>query len=327
MSKNQPLISLIIPVYGVEAYIEKFAVSAFEQSYSNIEYVFVNDATQDNSIDVLYDVLERFPDRKKQVVLVENQTNLGLVAARRLGLLTCSGDLIAHIDPDDWLERDYCLDLVECLEDNQADIVWCDYFRNEDNIQSYCVIEAPCEQIGHLEGMLNGSCFSSLCCRLVRRTVYGNIDTFQFPHTAMTEDLVYSVQLTINARKIVHLQKALYHYRQNTQSISFAVTNERVQTNFSQLIENTNLILKILSAHGLLKQLEESVKIKKCLCKDYLCLSTMSTKCCNLYKTTYPEVNNFIFHSPQLSLNIKIRALLVFLRLPFVIQIIRKLKK
>ena len=61
MSENSPLVSIVLPVYGVEDYIEKAVRTLFEQTYSNIEYVFVNDCTKDRSIEILYHVLKCYP--------------------------------------------------------------------------------------------------------------------------------------------------------------------------------------------------------------------------------------------------------------------------
>lgn len=74
-------VSILVPVYGVEKYIEKCAVSLFEQSYEDIEYIFVNDCTPDLSIEVLRGTIARYPQRQKQVVIIDHDVNRGLGAA------------------------------------------------------------------------------------------------------------------------------------------------------------------------------------------------------------------------------------------------------
>ena len=81
-----PLVSIIVPVYGVERFIERCAVTLFEQTYKDIEYIFVNDATQDKSIEVLRAVMERYPERAKAVQIVEHVQNRGISAARNSGV-------------------------------------------------------------------------------------------------------------------------------------------------------------------------------------------------------------------------------------------------
>ena len=75
-------VSILVPVYNVEKYISKCAISLFEQTYSNIEYVFVNDCTKDRSIDVINNILLNYPARQGQVKIIEHEKNKGVAAAR-----------------------------------------------------------------------------------------------------------------------------------------------------------------------------------------------------------------------------------------------------
>ena len=93
----QKRVSVCIPVYGVEKYIERCARSLFEQTMTDgIEFIFVNDCTKDNSIEILEKVLEEYPHRKEQVKIIHHEKNRGLVAARNTGLEHATGDYIIH---------------------------------------------------------------------------------------------------------------------------------------------------------------------------------------------------------------------------------------
>ena len=97
-------VSILVPVYGVEKYIEKCAVSLFEQSYEDIEYIFVNDCTPDRSIEVLRATIARYPQRQKQVVIIDHDVNRGLGAARHTATeWAATGELVMHVDSDDYL--------------------------------------------------------------------------------------------------------------------------------------------------------------------------------------------------------------------------------
>ena len=74
-----PLVSVIIPVYGVEPYIERCARSLFEQTLKDIEYIFVDDATKDHSIEILQNIIEEYPERKNQVRIIHHQNKLMIV--------------------------------------------------------------------------------------------------------------------------------------------------------------------------------------------------------------------------------------------------------
>ena len=117
------LVSIIIPVYGVEKYIERCANSLFAQTYSNIEYVFVNDCTPDRSIERLNEVLKKNPARKASVNVVENITNCGQAAVRNIGVKHCHGQFLMHVDSDDWLDVDVVEKCVKKQIETDADII------------------------------------------------------------------------------------------------------------------------------------------------------------------------------------------------------------
>lgn len=118
-------VSILVPIYGVERYIGKCAKSLFEQTYSDIEYVFVNDCTKDDSIAVLKRVLEKYPQRMQQVRIINHEKNMGLGAARRTAILNANGDYILHVDSDDYIAENAVEVLVKEAHDSKADIVDC----------------------------------------------------------------------------------------------------------------------------------------------------------------------------------------------------------
>ena len=99
-----PKVSVIIPVYGVEKYIEKCARSLFEQTLDDIEYLFVDDCTPDKSVDILKHILEEYPHRKSQVVIHRMEQNSGQAVVREWGVKNAKGDFIIHCDSDDWVD-------------------------------------------------------------------------------------------------------------------------------------------------------------------------------------------------------------------------------
>lgn len=116
-------ISILVPIYNVAEKIERCAVSLFEQTYKDIEYVFVNDCTPDNSIEVLESVVERYPEREAQVKVLHNERNLKQAGTRNRLLDNATGDLIMFVDSDDYLHRDACEKLFAKMQESGADIV------------------------------------------------------------------------------------------------------------------------------------------------------------------------------------------------------------
>ena len=96
-----PKVSVVIPVYGVEKYIERCARTLFEQTIDDIEYIFVNDCTKDRSIEILEQVIKDYPQRKGQIRIENMLTNSGQAAVRRCGIELATGEYIIHCDSDD----------------------------------------------------------------------------------------------------------------------------------------------------------------------------------------------------------------------------------
>ena len=99
-------VSVVIPVYNVEKYIERCARSLFEQTLDSIEYIFVDDCSPDNSIAVMENVLAEYPHRKEQIKIIRHEVNQGPYAARRHALQAATGDYVISCDADDWVDYD-----------------------------------------------------------------------------------------------------------------------------------------------------------------------------------------------------------------------------
>ena len=122
-----PKVSIIIPVYGVEKYIERCARSLFEQTLDDIEYLFIDDSTPDRSIDILKRVLENYPHRKSQVNIHRMEQNSGQAIVRNWGMQNATGEYVIHCDSDDWVDTDMYRAMYEEAKDKNADVVVCDY--------------------------------------------------------------------------------------------------------------------------------------------------------------------------------------------------------
>lgn len=211
--ENKPLVSLVLPVYGVENYIEQCAKSMFEQTYSNIEYIFVDDKTQDASIDKLERVMKDYPERSKQVTIVRKPKNEGLPQARRTGMEFVHGQYIMHLDSDDWADKDMVSDMVQEAELHHADIVYTDYYINkganfqEQNLFSNITVKSGIELMKAIfEGCANGCIWG----KMYRNELFKGIE---YSEGFVFEDMVMNIQLIPFASKVVHISEPYYHYR------------------------------------------------------------------------------------------------------------------
>ena len=219
-----PLVSLIVPIYGVEPYIGQCARSVLSQTYENIEFIFVNDGTKDASMDVLAGVLKEFPQRNVRIVSKENA---GLPKARQSGLEVATGEYVMHVDADDWIEPDAVGRLVGEALRTGADLVYCDFWkeyghhRKLDHEKHYTVET----KVRWMNRLYNDGAYGFVWCKFCRRSLYEHIFV---PTYNMHEDIVFSTQLIWRAASIAQLSVPLIHYRRtNGSSTSRAARSKR----------------------------------------------------------------------------------------------------
>ena len=236
-------VSIIIPVYGVEKYITEFAVSAFEQTYPYVEYVFVNDGTKDRSIEILEKLIAESYSHLRDSIIIVNKKNGGLPAARKTGLEHATGDYIWHVDPDDWIERDSVESIVSKIQETGADLVYFNLVK-EYSDRSKVKRDRPHASDARQEyvsDMYNHRSFGSLCNKCVKRSLYDN-PRLIFATYSYAEDTFLSSQLVGNSSYIAFLDKALYHYRKtNPNAITRLKRKNRRREyalNFLRLYEN-----------------------------------------------------------------------------------------
>lgn len=213
-------ISVIIPIYKVETFIERCATTLMEQTLHEVEYIFVDDATPDRSIQILEEVVARYPERKEQVRIVHHEENKGLPAARNTGLTLATGEYIFHCDSDDYVELTMLEELYHAAKKQEADIVWCDWyltFAENERYMKQPYFNTPMEA---LKAMLSGGMKYNVWNKLVRRSLYTD-NGIEFPSGyGMGEDMTM-MMLFAHAQKISYVPKAYYHYiKTNTNAFS-----------------------------------------------------------------------------------------------------------
>ncbi len=238
-----PKISVIVPVFGVEKYIERCARSLFEQSLEDIEFVFVDDCTPDNSMNILQQVISKYPQRTGQIKILKHEKNLGLPKARYTGIKHSSGKYIAHCDSDDWVDSCMYEKMYnKALEDN-ADIVISDYYKTDG--YSYKRHTIGCRNtkkeiyLRNLFSPLEDWCVWN---KLINKNLYDS--SFIYPEGPMGEDMLFTCQVVCKAKKISALHEGLYFYFFNPASITNVCTEKMVMKNYHDLKDN---IVKVYS--------------------------------------------------------------------------------
>lgn len=127
-SKGNIKITVIVPVYGVSAHIGKFVKSLFSQTMTDgVEFIFVDDATPDISIEIVEKELKCYPQLQEQVKIVRHKENHGLPAARNTGMVIAGGEYVIHFDSDDYLEPTILENLYFKAKQDNLDIVYCNW--------------------------------------------------------------------------------------------------------------------------------------------------------------------------------------------------------
>lgn len=307
-----PKVSVIIPVYGVERYIERCAVSLFEQTLDDIEYIFVDDCSPDRSIEILNQVIGEYPRRKDQVQIIHHASNQGLALARQTGLKAATGEYIAHCDSDDWVDNDMYSQMYSEAITNNSDVVICDYIltngTSDMGIIKSCHADTPKQEI---KNCLFQRDPWSLWNKLFRKKVYSNI---QYPKDAMGEDMATTIQLLWNCESMSYISKPYYKYYYNPESITKKVTRENCINRFEQLSKNTDIVLNFLNSNGA-KIFEAELVVYKNFIRSVLYPLVYDRKYYTIWNTMFVNLNKQALLSKNISVPEKIRIILTMLHL------------
>ncbi len=126
--KNKPNVSIVVPIYNVELYLEKCVDSLLAQTMSNIEIILVDDGSTDGS----RRICEKY-SKVDQRVQVINQQNGGLSSARNTGTIVAKGTYITYVDADDWLEHETCEKVYNIAEEGEYDLVFWQMIKEYEN--------------------------------------------------------------------------------------------------------------------------------------------------------------------------------------------------
>ena len=211
-------VSILVPVYGVEKYINRCARSIFEQTYQNLEIIFVDDCTPDHSIDIIKRTLEYYPNRQDQTIIISHKFNLGLAGSRNTANVNAHGAFIYHLDSDDYIEKDTIETLVSKQISTSADIISAHLIINENTINSIYIepeYHSKDEMMVHILSQTNNH---ELAGRLIRRQLY--LDNHLSPLNGQNrgEDWRMTPMLVYYANKIAQVNRFLYHYVMNDDS-------------------------------------------------------------------------------------------------------------
>ena len=232
-------VSVIVPIYEVERYIERCARSLFEQTMlSGIEFIFVDDCTPDHSIEILHNTLKEYPEREAQVTILAHSANKGLVATRKTGVRAAHGEYICHCDSDDWVEPDMYRLMYDEAKRTDSDIVVCNYITEYKNSSEMVIQNFNPVKRNQLIDLLEWRLHCMVWQRMFRRAFY-EIFGMDTPDVNRGEDFPVSFLAHAMSSKVSYISLPLYHYNRTNPGAITARTSER---DYDDAIESWNYL-------------------------------------------------------------------------------------
>lgn len=314
----EPLVSILVPIYKVEAYIEKCAKSLFEQTYSNIEYIFVDDCSPDNSVAVLRSVMERYSQRTNQIKIIQNIKNRGIAEVRNTLIKKAKGEYVIFVDSDDWVEVSMVENLVIEAQKTMAEIVCYDLIYEYDGYSKKYEFVLSDNKIENFKNISLGILNTYLCLLLVKRNLYIDNKLEFYMGVNLCEDYIMYNYLFFYAKRIAYHPYAYYHYYRGNPN-SYTVLSIQ---NIKDRIKAIRVVEHFLQSVGLFSHVCKELNIRNFLTKkDFIFNSGL----CDFaqWRTSFPETN-FYWKYINVGLKNKVIYFLVSLRLDIFAKIFLK---
>ncbi len=287
-----PKVTVIIPVYKIERFAERCARSLMEQDFQDVEFIFVDDASPDDSMEIIRRVCGEYD---RDVKYLTHEVNKGLPAARNTGMAVAKGEFIYHCDSDDYLEPTLLRDLYEAATKEGADFAYCDFYLDFGTSKKYMTnpeFNDPERMIK--EGFLAGTMKYNVWNKLVKKELYDR-DGLSFPEGhPMGEDMTM-IAVAMGATRCVHVPKALYHYmRTNSEAYTSVLSQKRLDDIRSNMDRTIGFLSKweVTDKERFIEYFKLSVKL------PFLFSGDKSQY--KLWEEWYPEANKYIDSVPYI---------------------------
>lgn len=262
--KQDILISVIIPIYNVEKYLERCVQSVVEQTYKNLEIILVDDGSTDSSKEICDKLL--VTDRRITVI---HQKNGGSVLARKKGLEFANGEYIAFVDSDDWIEANMYEKLLDVIVCNQADFVHSDcYHEFEDGLAVQKIQYAGkgvYDEKDDKASILYDSLFARNKREKINPSIWSKLFKAEFAKKCFDripdeqcfgEDILYLCECIINSRKIAIVYQSFYHYFIRQDSLSHYVNEEKI----AEIVSLYQYLKGMLLHYGFYERLKKDLR-------------------------------------------------------------------
>lgn len=243
-------ISIIIPCYNVQDYIEQCLGSIISQTYINLEIICINDGSTDKTVEIL----QQFETKDSRIKLY-NQSNKGLSKTRSLGIEYATGDYILFVDSDDWLEKD-ALEII-LREASNYDIILFSYFRDFKNVTlakrlnldgEFLASELQRKIVGpvgeEIKLIENLDSLVTVWAKLYKSEKIKNITFPEVSEIGTWEDGLFNLQVLENCNKVLIIDQPFYHYRKDNLQSFTSKSKENLYQKWLVKFEMINRLIK-----------------------------------------------------------------------------------
>lgn len=202
-------LSIIIPVYNLELYIQRCLDSVIEQTYKDLEIIVVNDGSKDHSLEII----KKYACKDTRIKVIDKE-NGGVTSCRNIGIKQAQGEYLFFLDGDDWLERETLERLCQCAKEKSADIVLGNVYFSSDTKDKMVATDSfdTLSSREFIHQLANGKQFWSLCMKLIKTSI---CQKMIIPEgLSMAEDMTGMLQLAFYAQIIAKSDYYGYHYYQ-----------------------------------------------------------------------------------------------------------------
>lgn len=235
-------VSIVVPIYNVEKYIDECIISLIHQTYSNIEIILVDDGSPDKS----GDICDRWAKRDNRIKVIHKK-NGGLSDARNAGIKKSTGDFLAFVDGDDWLSINFIEKMVENIIKYKADMAVCKFARifPDGNVNLNSRAPHKVEVLNKKEFFIklteDGEITNHIWRKVYKKDVFKDLE---FPVGKNFEDIYLMPKLVENCNRIVNLPDVGYYYRQNDEGIVKNITLKNIADHLDANIKEDNAIIE-----------------------------------------------------------------------------------
>lgn len=287
-----PKVSVIVPVYNTEKYVERAIVSLMEQTLDDVEFIIIDDGSKDNSIIIIKQVIERYPNRTDQVILISRE-NRGVAATRAQGMELAKGEYTIHLDSDDWADLDWLNSMYSKAKEEDADIVVCDYQMIF--TKKVVSVQQKVEMIGKdcIRNLLIGKISNMNWDKLVRRSLYSDNDINFVGGLDMGEDFLVTFRLLFFAQRVSYVSDFLYYYNKANDC---SLTKKYSEKSLNDIVKVVEILDGFVKEHGCLMFYKNEINHLKLNVRAMFIVQSggdFNTKRKGL--ELYPETNNLIW--------------------------------